>query len=102
MFPVPSLFVTVPPFTKLCVNVFSAGATVLCVHWYFKLALFISVPRAGVTVTVVFCVFAYVVFPFVPKLIVGAFLIISVTTNGFDIIILDGTFPSLSFTLTHK
>ena len=38
-------------------NVFSAGAVVLCVHWYFKLLAFTALVPAFVTVTVVLCDF---------------------------------------------
>ena len=41
LFPVPSDFVIVPPEVNVVLNVFSAGAVVLCVHWYFKLLAFI-------------------------------------------------------------
>ena len=57
LFPVPSDFVIVPPEVNVVLNVFSAGAVVLCVHWYFKLLAFTVLVPAFVTVTVVLCDF---------------------------------------------
>ena len=57
LFPVPSDFVIVPPDVNVVLNVFSAGAVVLCVHWYFKLLAFTALVPTFVTVTVVLCDF---------------------------------------------
>ena len=57
MFPVPSDFAIVPPDVNVVLNVFSDGAVVLCVHWYFKLLAFTALVPAFVTVTVVLCYF---------------------------------------------
>ena len=71
MFPVPVDLVIVPPLVNVLLNVLSAGAVVLCVHWYFKLLVFTELPPLSATVTVVLCDFAYVVFPLVPNVTVG-------------------------------
>ena len=57
LFPVPSDFVIVPPDVNVAVKLLSAGAVVLCVHWYFKLLAFTALVPAFVTVTVVLCDF---------------------------------------------
>ena len=81
LFPVPSDFVIVPPDVNVVLNVFSDGAVVLCVHWYFKLLAFTVLVPEFVTVTVVLCDFLYVVFPFVPNVTIGCVLSIFVTVR---------------------